>query len=731
MPQRSELEQALITAHHAGRTEEAARLYQQLEASQVAVAPQPSARASEAPLTEAERERSGMGMRFAAGVAEGTGFPAAAELMGPAGAKEWINQYQRDRAEGIRKQDIGMDLAGGMGQAVGFLGTGMGLGAATKGSAAAARVADAIAGSKFRQYVAGGALAGAMTPMEHEGDAPWTTKAEQVATGAAVGAVAKPVVAGLTGAGSWVGRKTGELVNAYGREPQRAAGRVIREVGTTLASPEERRLVADALDAATRDPRYAGMTSEQILREQGLGATAVKLLESQRVAEGPQHVAYVAQERQLLGAPKTWLEGVRGAEDFLQQEAADKAALSAAFESAKTTTVLLNIKPVIAQLNTLLKPTTSKITKVVPSTGEPLPSAQGQAIMTEGENILSPKFRTELRDIHARLYETDPPKQVMERMQRLAESEIPESGNIQVKGYAKKLRTAISAIGKADDLAPIQSQLDALTKTIKDAGFGADGIGRAAKHLSQAVKAGPTRLTDNPATILNMRTQILQQAEENPHAFEAGKLRDLVHLIDAAAAKKIPELETAMAQRVAAGEQLGRRKVAGALVRAMHDPRGKPTPGHVLAAYADPDFVQSVTKGVQPATETLGKYFAPHELQQLERMARVNRGVGGSVPKVTTSGAETVAGRIETPSPHFLSKATTILSQAGKIGGKHLEGPIREVLLQGQLNPAQLATLLRDIPVSPARQRLIDAITNQALAQTGRTATARAVADQY
>lgn len=669
--------------------------------------------------------------RFAVGVAEGTGVPAAAELIGTRGVKDWINRYQRESHNAMLRGGERVDLAGGLGQAVGFLGTGMGLGAITKGSAAAAKVADAIAGSKFRQYVAGGALAGAMTPMENEGDSPWTTKAEQIAGGAAMGAITKAGVAGVTGAGKWVGAKTGQLVDAYLRDPEKAATKVLRQVGQELLSPAERAAVTTALNDAATDPRYANMTSEQILREKGLGATLIKLLEGERLTSSPTHAAYVDQERALLEAPRTWLEGIRGPHDFLAQEAADKAALSTAFESAKTEPVLLNIKPVMAELKRKLAPTTSKVTKVAPGTGIPIPSAHGKSIMTEGGEPISPAFRKELQGIQARLYQTDTPKLFMERVQRLAEQELPTSGGIKAKGYANKLREIIGAIGKAEDLAPIQTQLDELVASIKQAGMGVDEIGRAAKAIRSAVSAGPARLTDNAATILNVRSQILKQADENPSAFEAGQLRDLVGLIDKAGAKEVPALAAAMAQRVTAGEQLNRRKVAGALVDAMRDPTGQYTPEKVLAAFADPDFVQRTTKGVQPIKETLGKYFSPAELQQLEQAARVSRGVGAYTPKVTERGAETVAGRIEVESPHVFSRIASILAQAGRLGSKKLEEPIQAELLKGQLDPARLAGLLRDVPPT-TRQQVIDAIlANQTLAQTGRTATARAVAGQY
>ncbi len=669
--------------------------------------------------------------RFSVGVAEGTGIPAAVELIGTRGAKDWINRYQRESHNAMIRGDKGIDVAGGLGQAVGFLGTGMGLGAATKGSAAAARVADAIAGSKFRQYVAGGALAGAMTPMENEGDSPWTTKAEQIASGAAVGAIAKAGVAGATGVGKWVGAKTGQLVDAYVRDPEKAATKVLRQVGQELLSPAERAAVATALSDAATDPRYVNMTSEQILREQGLGATAVKLLEGERLTSSPYHSAYVDQERALLETPRTWLEGIRGPHDFLAQEAADKAALSTAFESAKTEPVLLNVKPVMDELKRKLAPTTSKVTKVTPETGTPIPSAHGKAIMTEGGEPISPAFRKELQGIQARLYQTDTPRLFMERVQRLAEQELPTSGGIKAKGYANKLRKIIGAISNAEDLAPIQAQLDELVVSIKQSGMGVDEIGRAAKAVRSAVAAGPVRLTDNAATILNVRSQILKQADENPSAFEAGQLRDLVELIDRAAAKKIPALDAAMSKRVTAGEQLSRRKVAGALVEAMRDPTGQYTPEKVLAALADPDFVPKTTKGVQPVKETLEKYFSPAELQQLEQVSRVSRGAGAYTPKVTERGAETVAGRIEVESPHVFSRIASILAQAGRLGSKKLEGPIQEELLKGQLDPARLAGLLRDVPTT-TRQKVIDAmLANQALMQTGRTATARAVADQY
>lgn len=169
------------------------------------------------PLTDRERERSGVGHRVVEGLAAGTGATAVAEMIGPQRLKDYINQYQQDRELGMVKQDMGVNVAGGVGQMAGMLVPGAGLTkaaqlakAAVAAPTAASRVAAALSG-----YVGGGAAMGALTPMENEGDAPYSHKAEQILAGGALGGAMKGIVPAAKGVVGYAGRFFDDLSNSY------------------------------------------------------------------------------------------------------------------------------------------------------------------------------------------------------------------------------------------------------------------------------------------------------------------------------------------------------------------------------------------------------------------------------------------------------------------------------------------------------------------------------------
>ncbi len=724
---RPELESALKSAQSAGDAES-------VEAITKALGAPPS---TEHPLTEAERERSGMGQRFLAGIAEGTGVPAAMELVGPQSVQDFINQSQRDRARGLGGDT---DIAGGVGQAIGFLGTLPLGGAALKGIASAAkagklaapvgtaaeRVTEALTGKRIRDYAAQGALASAMTPMEQEGESPWATKAEQLGAGAAVGGAMRPVVAGVTGGTKWATEKAAEIVNAY-RPGDAGAERVIRKAFQQIASPAEREEVAAMLESAARDPRFAGMLSEQVLRSEKMAPTLVKLMETERVQAVPTHAAYAKQEADILGGGRTWLEGVRGEPNLLVQEKADKEALKKAFESAKKAPVLVDARQISGLLKKELASTKPTESVKDPLTGLPITGPKGEAVQYPGAGVVASDLNKSLQILQDKLITKDSPKQFMERLQRVATDELPDSPNIKVKGYANKLRAIINEIGKGDDASAALNELKA---SIKQAKMANDEIGRAVASVSKKYFAGPSRLTDSPSTIIQVREEARKMLESTT-GHDATVLRGVMKQMDAAVGQAVPELKTALSQRVVAGESLNKRKVAEALLEASGGKKGEvPTPKNLIEALNEQDFVRKVTGGFKPEEETFAKYF-PQNQADLERLSRVSRGVAGYIPEPVLKSSGTLAGRTDEEVMHMLNQPLTILSNVGKFAAKRLESPVDRTMLRLQQNPEQMASFLRDVPRSAMRKSVEDVVNSIVARQTARAAAPRAVAGQY
>lgn len=699
--------------------------------------PQQTAAPAPPPLTQDERDRSGVGQRFLAGLAEGTGGVAAAELVGTQEMKDYINQYQRDRARGLGDR---WDIAGGIGQAIGFMGAlplgGLGLKGLTalakagtlpaRVGTAAERVGEAIVGKRIRDYATQGAVSGALTPMEKEGDNPWLTKAEQIVTGGVLGGATRPVVAGVSGAGKWAKEKGAELINAY-RPGDAGAERVIKKALQKAASPEERKELADLLAQSSKDPRFFGMTAEQILQSENKGLTTTKLLETERLQATPGRVTYQQQEEDLLGKGREWLEKVRGGENLLAQEKADKAALVKAFESAKKAPVLVDARQTYGLLKKEIAATKPTESVKDPLTGRPIVGPKGEAVQYKGPGVIAEDLHKSLQNIQERLIVKDPPKQFMERLQRIAADEVPDSPNIKVKGYANKLKEILGGVGKGDDAGEALKELRA---SIKKSGMANDEIGRAVKSVSKAFAAGPARLTDNPSTVIQLREEANELAKK-ASGHDAAVLRGVVKQMDVAVGQAVPELKAALSQRVTAGTDLNRRKVAAALLEAAGGRRGEaPTPKTLIEALNNPDFVRKVTGGFKPEEETFAKYF-PSNQADLDRLARTARGVAGYKPETREEMARTLAGRTDEQVMHMLNQPLTILSNVGKFAAKRLEAPVDRTLLRLQQNPEQMAAILRELPPTMTK-RAVNAVVENILAQqAARTVAPRLAAERF
>ena len=734
-----QVERALIKADAAGDTPSATVLAGEVRRLRELPAGEPSIGA-DGPLTANERDRSGVGHRLVEGLSAGTGATAVAEMIGPQKLKDYINQYQQDRELGMVKQDMGVNVAGGVGQMAGMLVPGgllaKGAGAAAKGAqlakgavaaapTAASRVAAALSG-----YVGGGAVMGALTPMENEGDSPYQHKAEQIATGAVLGAVMKPVVGAVSAGTGYVSRFGRDVYNSYFNKE--GASNAIRETFHQLEPDLARRaaLKAGVLDRGLDPANKELLVSQAMNLDKELTRRSTGILDltrTQAEKSGEQSSKYVAQASGLTERPRTLLKDIAGT-DIAAAEQANTDALIAAFESAKLSPVGVKVRSVVNQIDDAIRGTKSAV-PVLTREGREAVDASGQAVLKTGSTVINPTFKATLSNIRGKLYETDSPQDFSVKLRQIAQDQLPQNlGNIQVKGYANQLNAIIDNLPKAGAFGTTES-LKALRATIKERGMATDEIGRAVSSVLKMTQAGPTHLTTNAKTLIGIRTQVNDEAKAAVAPHEGKILSDLKHTIDKAIGTSNPEYRAALADDLIGRAGTRRQRVAEALLGKTQTSLREPTPQAFADAMQDPGFAKSVTKSFK--NQPLSEHFDPAEMALLEEGKRNTLAMSGWNPSVRRPASDTVAGSTADKSPAFLNQKLMVAESVKRIGHKALEPKIQAELWRLQNSPKDFAKLFDEVPVTASQKVLRALLENEQVKQFGRAAVPTIAANQY
>ena len=685
------------------------------------------------PLTDRERERSGVGQRLVEGLAAGTGATAVAEMIGTQGLKDYINQYQEDRERGMVKQHMGVNVAGGVGQMAGMLVPGSRLAKAAqlaKGAVAAAPTAASRVAAALSGYVGGGAVMGALTPMENEGDSPYSHKAEQILGGAAAGVIMKPVAYAAQAGLGYGKRFAHDLSNSYINKD--GAFNAIRETVHNLEPDLARRaalkegVLARELDPANKDLLVSqAMNLDKELSRRSTGV--LDLTKNQAEKSGLQSSKYVAQASELTETPRTLLKNIAGA-DIQAAEQANSDALKAAFESAKLSPSGVKVRSVVTQIDDAIRGTKSAV-PVLTREGREAVDASGQAVLKTGSTVINPTFSSTLSNIRAKLYETYSPQDFSVKLRQLAQAELPQNlGNIQVKGYANQLNAIIDNLPKAGAFGTTES-LKALRATIKERGMATDEIGRAVSSVLKMTQAGPTHLTTNAKTLIGIRTQVNDEAKAAASPHEGKILSDLKHTIDKVLGASNSEFKASFAENVAGRAETSRRRVAEALLGETQTSLRQPTPQAYIAAMDNPGFSQSVTKSF--TQQPLSTHFSPQEIAVLEKGKRSNLAVSGWNPSIQRPSGDTMASLTADKSSSFLNRELMMVEALKRVGHKNLEPKVQAELWRLENSPKDFAKLFDEVPVTASQKVLRALLENEQVKQFGRAAVPTIAAKQY
>ena len=678
------------------------------------------------PLTESERSRSEMIPRFLEGAA--SPFTALLELAGPQGAKDYINEYQRDREQGMLKQHKGLNVAGGLGQlSTGLIPAGL-IGKGAQGASTAAK----YLAKPLATHVGGGALQGALTPMDDEGESPYGQKALQVGMSAALGgAIGHGVVPVVKGVGGYLADKARFADTFTPGGGRRLANRSILD---RVPEAERQGVIAD-LKQASADPLNEGQLSSQLLRGMGKQAPLVNEFEDVSRMIGGNSTAYRGQTERLLERPRTMLSSISGGGTTAIDADAKAAseAMSAAFTKAQQSANPINVKSVISDIDAAIRDA-SGTAFVLDKLGNPQVSSTGAAVMRSTGKPIDQDLVDELKGFRNLLFMKDTPEEFASKLRGTAADHPVISKNITVKGYGSKFNKIIDEL-KDDGEETVALKLKELSQKVKKSASTTQDktveddlleLGRSIKAVRTQLKGGPTHLADNARTILTVRAEVDKAmkgaAGKDPHAAEVfGKMKDSV---DSAVSRADKDFGVALDVRRTAGREHDRRRVADELLRSIKTETNEYTPANFLAALGNPDLARRAGAGRR--FDSIKDALTKQEMQSLERDKAAALGVSRDTPNMIAAPDPSKIG----PIPGATGRASLAVRELDRYGRTKATPAVQARFWELENNPDALIELLNKQPGKFSK--ITKAIMENEIAKNvGQAAAPRFMASQY